>query len=292
MPRPRAARASAGCLNRISPASGSGLIATMRAPALGLLERREHARVVGARVLADDEDQVGLREVVERHVPLPTPIVSPERTPLDSWHMFEQSGRLLVPNCADEQLVEERGLVAGAPRGVERRLVGRGQRGQLAGDEAKASSQAIGLVVRRRPGGSTGSVSRPCWPSQWSVCSASSATGCAAKNSASTRRTVASSATALAPFSQSTSSLVALAPPPPPFLVVLARARGLLHVKRGCVDQLECGVAERHSSPCRTEHRPVMRHPFTRVPFVDHRSVSDQPPSSRRSSAWWRDTVG
>jgi hypothetical protein len=31
-------------------------------------------------------------------VPLPTPIASPRPTPLDSWHMFEQSGRLLVPN--------------------------------------------------------------------------------------------------------------------------------------------------------------------------------------------------
>ena len=30
-------------------------------------------------------------------VPLPTPIVSERAAPLDSWHMFEQSGRLLVP---------------------------------------------------------------------------------------------------------------------------------------------------------------------------------------------------
>ena len=31
-------------------------------------------------------------------VPLPTPSVSRRATPLDSWHMSEQSGRLLVPN--------------------------------------------------------------------------------------------------------------------------------------------------------------------------------------------------
>ena len=30
-------------------------------------------------------------------VPLPTPIISESPLPLDSWHMFEQSGRLLVP---------------------------------------------------------------------------------------------------------------------------------------------------------------------------------------------------
>jgi hypothetical protein len=32
-------------------------------------------------------------------VPLPTPSVSTIATPDDSWHMFEQSGRLFVPNC-------------------------------------------------------------------------------------------------------------------------------------------------------------------------------------------------
>jgi hypothetical protein len=32
-------------------------------------------------------------------VPLPTPSVSPRPKPLDSWHMLEQSGRLLVPSC-------------------------------------------------------------------------------------------------------------------------------------------------------------------------------------------------
>ena len=30
-------------------------------------------------------------------VPLPMPSVCDSATPLDSWHMFEQSGRLLVP---------------------------------------------------------------------------------------------------------------------------------------------------------------------------------------------------
>ena len=30
-------------------------------------------------------------------MPLPMPIVSLSATAVDSWHMFEQSGRLLVP---------------------------------------------------------------------------------------------------------------------------------------------------------------------------------------------------
>ena len=32
-------------------------------------------------------------------LPLPIPIVSVSAEPEDSWHMFEQSGRLLVPNA-------------------------------------------------------------------------------------------------------------------------------------------------------------------------------------------------
>lgn len=48
----------------------------------------------------------------------------------------------------------------------------------------------------------TGWVMRPCWPSQYPERVARSARGCAAKNSGVTRRSVASSATALAPFSQ------------------------------------------------------------------------------------------
>ncbi len=32
-------------------------------------------------------------------VPLPIPMLSLSPVPLDSWHMFEQSGKLFVPNC-------------------------------------------------------------------------------------------------------------------------------------------------------------------------------------------------
>ena len=35
----------------------------------------------------------------EQVVPLPIPIVSDSAEPLDSWHMFEQSGRLFVPKA-------------------------------------------------------------------------------------------------------------------------------------------------------------------------------------------------
>ena len=32
-------------------------------------------------------------------LPLPMPMTSARATDVDSWHMFEQSGRLLVPNA-------------------------------------------------------------------------------------------------------------------------------------------------------------------------------------------------
>ena len=65
--------------------------------------------------------------------------------------MFEQSGRLFVPKARDEQLVEERRLVARPAGGVEDRLVGRVQRAQLIGDQAEGLVPADRLVVVARP---------------------------------------------------------------------------------------------------------------------------------------------
>jgi hypothetical protein len=69
----------------------------LRAALLGDLESGQHARVVGAGVLAADHDQLGLVDVLEADRALPMPMVSASATPVDSWHMLEQSGRLLVP---------------------------------------------------------------------------------------------------------------------------------------------------------------------------------------------------
>ena len=65
----------------------------------GLLQGRQHARVVGARVLPDDEDGVGLLEVVQLDRPLAHADAS--RAAPRRWTRgtcSEQSGRLLVPN--------------------------------------------------------------------------------------------------------------------------------------------------------------------------------------------------
>ena len=55
--------------------------------------------MIGARVLPDDQDEVGLLEVLQFHRPLTDAQTLDQRRPRDSWHMLEQSGRLFVPNC-------------------------------------------------------------------------------------------------------------------------------------------------------------------------------------------------
>ena len=57
----------------------------------------QHARRVDARIVAEEEDAVGLLEVVSVTVPTGTPMLSGKPTDVLSWHMLELSGRLLLP---------------------------------------------------------------------------------------------------------------------------------------------------------------------------------------------------
>ena len=79
--------------------------------------------------------------------PLPIPMVSSRATEVDSWHMFEQSGRLLVPYCAGEELIDERRLVGGLAGGVEDRLVRAVQPGQRLADQRERVGPRDRLVV-------------------------------------------------------------------------------------------------------------------------------------------------
>ncbi|GAA3107596.1 hypothetical protein GCM10020254_61870 [Streptomyces goshikiensis] len=119
----------------------------LRAGGLGLLQGGEHARVVGARVLSGDDDQVGLVEVFEGDAAL-----------ADADGLVQRGARGLVAHVgavrqvvgaefAGEELEEERGLVAGAARGVEEGLVGRGEGGQLLGDDLEGPLPGDGLVA-------------------------------------------------------------------------------------------------------------------------------------------------
>src|SRR3546814_8459716 len=70
--------------------------------------------MVGARVLAEDEDRVGQLEVVQRHRALADADL--RRHPRAGWLMahVRAVGEVVGDELAHEQLVKERGLLAGA----------------------------------------------------------------------------------------------------------------------------------------------------------------------------------
>ena len=71
-----------------------------------------------------------------------------EATPDDSWHMFEQSGRLFVPNCRTQELEEKRRLVRRAARRIKDCFVGRCKASSAHRSiNRKASSHEIGSIV-------------------------------------------------------------------------------------------------------------------------------------------------
>ncbi len=92
-------RAVCGFLNRSRPASGSGLTMMTRAPpALAF----SSALSIRGWLVPGFCPATMIRSAWYRSssstLPLPTPSVSVSAEPDDSWHMLEQSGRLLVPN--------------------------------------------------------------------------------------------------------------------------------------------------------------------------------------------------
>ena len=99
VPRPSRRQRLLRVLEADQPGLGQRIDADdLAAVARGLLQLGQHARMAGAGILADDEDASACSKSSIFTVALPMPIDSVSPGPLDSWHMFEQSGRLLVPN--------------------------------------------------------------------------------------------------------------------------------------------------------------------------------------------------
>ncbi len=98
VPSPTSPDGRCGLRKRMSPASGSGLTARIRAPLR--LARSSAVSMRGWLVpgfcptITSSAARWMSSSVT---VPLPTPIVLDSAVPEDSWHMFEQSGRLFVP---------------------------------------------------------------------------------------------------------------------------------------------------------------------------------------------------
>ena len=79
--------------------------------------------------------------------PLPMPIASISAAPGRLVAHVRAVRQVVGAEAADHQLVQERGLVAGASRRVEHRLVGVGQRAQFVGDEPVGVLPVDGPVV-------------------------------------------------------------------------------------------------------------------------------------------------
>ncbi|MNC07285.1 hypothetical protein D3C75_548280 [compost metagenome] len=108
-----------------------------------------HARVVGARVLAKDEDGLGGVEVIEHHSALAHPDGLDEPNAARLVAHVGAVREVVGAIETAEQLIEVGGLVAGTARGVELHLVGAGQALELVGDEGKGLLPAYRLVMIR-----------------------------------------------------------------------------------------------------------------------------------------------
>ena len=94
------------------------------AVALRLFQGAEHAWVVGPRVLPDDQDQLGLVDIVERDGALADADRLAERHAARLVAHVRAVRKVVRPEGAREQLVQERCLVTRATRRVEHGTVG------------------------------------------------------------------------------------------------------------------------------------------------------------------------
>ena len=95
------------------------------------LQRRQHPRMIRARILADDENRLGQLEILQRDRPLADPDRFLQREAARFVAHVRAIGQVVGAELADKKLVQKGGFVARAARGVERRLVRRSQRVQL-----------------------------------------------------------------------------------------------------------------------------------------------------------------
>ena len=100
--------------------------------------------MVGPRVLSGDHDEIRGGDVFDGHRPLAHTDGLDQRGARGLVTHVGAVRQVVRPETADQQLIEERGLVAGASRGVEQRLVGAGQSLQVRCDDV------VGLVPTDR----------------------------------------------------------------------------------------------------------------------------------------------
>ena len=111
-------------MNATSPGSRSGLKDTILAPRRRCpFQFGEHARMVGPRVLTDDEDGVGLLEIIERHGPFADADRLGEGEAARFMAHVRAIRQVVSAEPPSEQLIKKRRFVAGAARSVKQGLV-------------------------------------------------------------------------------------------------------------------------------------------------------------------------
>ncbi|MNX93249.1 hypothetical protein D3C86_1254260 [compost metagenome] len=100
-----------------------------------LAQRFEHPWVVGAGVLADDENRVGMLQVIEHDGAFAHAEAFDHRNGAGLVAHVGAIGEIVGAVGPHEQLIEKRRFVAGAARGVELGLVRRFQRIEMPGDQ-------------------------------------------------------------------------------------------------------------------------------------------------------------
>lgn len=128
----------------------------LRAGRFGLLQGGEHPGVVRAGVLTGDDDQVRPVEVLQGDAALADADGLRQCGAGGLVAHVGAVGEVVGAEFAGEELEQERGLVAGAARGVEERLVGGAERAQLLGDDVEGALPGHRLV----PVGALGEVHR------------------------------------------------------------------------------------------------------------------------------------
>ena len=137
---------SCGAANRSSARSRSGLITTIGAPRREALCSSVIIRgLLVPGILPDDEDRVGVVEILEQHRALADADAFRQADAGRLVAHVRAIGKVVRAEAAHEQLIQERRLVGGAAGGVEFGLVRIVQRiADARPISAKASSQAIG----------------------------------------------------------------------------------------------------------------------------------------------------
>ena len=107
----------------------------------------DHARVVGAGVLADHEDGIRLVQVVIGHGALADADAAAQADATGLVAHVRAVGEVVGAIGAHEQLIEEGRLVAGAPRGIELGFVGAGQGLELLGDQREGGVPGDGHIA-------------------------------------------------------------------------------------------------------------------------------------------------